>query len=567
VAMEPLTPDDPREIAGYRTRARLGSGGMGRVYLAFTQGGRPVAVKVVRPELADDADFRHRFRLEAAAARRVGGLYTAQVLDADPDATPPWLVTAYVPGPSLQQAVADHGPMPSETVLLLMAGVAEALQAIHAAGVVHRDLKPSNVLLAADGPRVIDFGIARAVEATSVTRTGMRVGSPQFMAPEQIAGEAVTPAIDVFALGSLAAYAALAWPPFGEGTQAAVMYRVMHEPPYLEGCPQPLRGLIEQCLAKQPALRPAPGGIVAACRGCTAGGNLEFGQSWLPPAIAAALTQHAPPVPPAPFAAGPPPPAPEPPGPQPPWTQAPGPAPPPTPPYPPAAVASATTQGPGGPQGAWGMPPGPPAGGYGGGVRGRRSRAAVIGGVAAAVVVAALIAGGLLVWHDVAGTGGGNQPGTGPTAQAQGLRQATAGASSPPTGSGPTSPSTSANPAAPSAPWFSGTWIGTADQPTGVVMHWTAELILPAQGKGGTFYGTFVFPSLGCSGTLTAITTGPRAVQAREQVISNPRGLCAPGGLMTLTWSGPRGMNMAWQDATDQNNVATGQLTRTIPRG
>jgi serine/threonine protein kinase len=143
--MEPLTRDDPGEIAGYRIRARLGSGGMGRVYLAFTQGGRPVAVKVVRPELADDADFRHRFRQEVAAARRVGGLYTAQVLDADPDGTRPWLVTAYVPGPSLQQAIADHGPMPSETVLLLMAGVAEALQAIHAAGVVHRDLKPSNV--------------------------------------------------------------------------------------------------------------------------------------------------------------------------------------------------------------------------------------------------------------------------------------------------------------------------------------------------------------------------------------------------------------------------------------
>jgi serine/threonine protein kinase len=163
--MEPLEADDPAEIGGYRLHAKLGAGGMGRAYLAFTGGGRPVALKVVRPELGDDPDFRARFRHEVAAAQRVHGLYTAQVLDADPDAAPPWPVTMYVPGLSLHQAVAVHGPMPVGTVLVLMAGVAEALQAIHAAGVVHRDLKPSNVLLAADGPRVIDFGIARALEA------------------------------------------------------------------------------------------------------------------------------------------------------------------------------------------------------------------------------------------------------------------------------------------------------------------------------------------------------------------------------------------------------------------
>jgi len=196
---------------------------MGRVYLAFTPGGRPVALKVVRPVFGGDEDFRARFRQEIQAARRVHGLYTAQVLDAGPDADPPWLVTAYVVGPSLAQAVREYGPMPPQTVFQLMAGVAEALQAIHAAGVVHRDLKPSNVLLAPDGPRVIDFGIARAVEATTVTRTGMRVGSPQFMAPEQIAGRSIAPAIDVFALGSLATFAALGRPPFGEGNTADCM--------------------------------------------------------------------------------------------------------------------------------------------------------------------------------------------------------------------------------------------------------------------------------------------------------------------------------------------------------
>lgn len=164
---------------------------------------------MTRPELGDDRDFRDRFRQEIEAAARVQGWYTAQVIDADPMAVPPWMVTAYVPGPSLQQAVREHRPMPARTALKLMAGVAEALQAIHAAGVVHRDLKPSNVLLAPDGPRVIDFGIARAMGATALTRTGMRVGSPQFMAPEQVAGQPPTPATDIFGLGALAAYAVL----------------------------------------------------------------------------------------------------------------------------------------------------------------------------------------------------------------------------------------------------------------------------------------------------------------------------------------------------------------------
>ena len=229
---------------------------------------------MVRPELSEDQVFRARFRQEIQAARRVHGLYTAQVLDADPAATPPWLVTAYVPGPSLQEAVAGHGPMPEAMAFRLVAGVAEALQAIHSAGVVHRDLKPSNVLLAPDGPRVIDFGIARALEATSLTRSGMMVGSPQFMAPEQILDKPVTPAIDVFALGSLAAYAVLGRPPFGEGHAAAVSYRVLHEAPDLTGCPAQLRPLIERCLRKEPAARPAPSQILEYClarTGATAG--------------------------------------------------------------------------------------------------------------------------------------------------------------------------------------------------------------------------------------------------------------------------------------------------------
>ena len=292
--MEPLTSDDPAEIGGYRLRARLGAGGMGRVYLASTPGGRRVALKVVRPELGDDADFRARFRQEIEAAQRVRGVYTAELLAGDPAARPPWLVTAYVPGPSLQQAVAGHGPMPPETVILLMAGVAEALQAIHSAGVIHRDLKPSNVLLAPDGPRVIDFGIARAAEATNLTQSGMAVGSPQFMAPEQIRGHPVTPAVDIFALGAVAAFALLARPPFGEGQVTALMYRVLNEPPALDGSSGPLRALIERCLAKNPADRPGPGEIIDACRSLAAGNLGDFTDSWLPPPVAAAAASGSP---------------------------------------------------------------------------------------------------------------------------------------------------------------------------------------------------------------------------------------------------------------------------------
>jgi Protein kinase domain/F5/8 type C domain len=263
--MQPLTSDDPVMIGGYRLQARLGAGGMGRVYLAFTASGRPVALKVVRSDLGDDQDFRVRFRQEIQAAQRVRGLYTAELIDADPVATPPWLVTAYVQGPSLQEVIDNDGPMQEAMVFRLIAGVAEALQAIHAAGVIHRDLKPSNVLLAHDGPRVIDFGIARALAETPMTRSEITMGSPDFMSPEQILDLPVTPAIDVFALGSLAAFAAIGRLPFGRGHLTEVAHRVVHEPPDLAGCPAGLAPLIQACLAKKPEARPAPGQILEFC--------------------------------------------------------------------------------------------------------------------------------------------------------------------------------------------------------------------------------------------------------------------------------------------------------------
>ncbi|MFJ9640331.1 serine/threonine-protein kinase [Streptomyces sp. NPDC101178] len=279
----PLSAGDPREIGGYRLHARLGSGGMGVVYLAHTRGGRPIALKAVREDFAADPGFRLRFADEVASARRIHGLFTAQVVDSGVDDPVPWLATAYVPGPSLAQAVQRHGPLPPRTVLLLVAGIAEALQAIHRAGVVHRDLKPANVLIAGDGPRVIDFGIARAADATGLTGTGLRIGTAAYMAPEQALGLPVTPAADVFALGALAAYVAGGVPPFGPGPEPATLYRVVHEPPDLSHVPYDLRGLLGRCLAKQPELRPAPDDIIAAVHAHPGvAPSLEFTHGWLP---------------------------------------------------------------------------------------------------------------------------------------------------------------------------------------------------------------------------------------------------------------------------------------------
>ncbi|MFF7179494.1 protein kinase [Streptomyces sp. NPDC008121] len=234
---------------------------MGTVYLARSRGGRAVAVKVARPELAADPGFRARFRAEVAAARRVGGFHTAQVVDADPDAEAPWLATAYIPGPTLAGLVAAEGPLPEARLRALGAALAEALEAIHGCGLVHRDLKPGNIVMASDGPRVLDFGIARAVESTRLTATGTAFGTPGYLAPEQALGEEVTGAADVFALGAVLV-AAAGGRAFGDGTPMGLMYRSVHEPADLSAVPAALRGLVAACLAKDPAARPAPGGIL-----------------------------------------------------------------------------------------------------------------------------------------------------------------------------------------------------------------------------------------------------------------------------------------------------------------
>ncbi|MFJ3855459.1 serine/threonine-protein kinase [Streptomyces sp. NPDC090085] len=267
--MHPLEAGEPRTIGAYRLLGRLGAGGMGRVYLGRSAGGRTVAVKIVHPHFASDEEFRARFRREVAAARRVGGEWTAPVLDADPDAPVPWVATGYVAGPSLDRAVASYGPLPEVSVRAVGAGLARALVAVHGLGLVHRDVKPSNVMLTLDGPRLIDFGIARASDSTaSLTSTGVSVGSPGYMAPEQILGKGVTEAADVFSLGAVLAFAATGQPPFTGDNSATLLYKVVHEPPELGALPAgELRGLIESCLAKAAADRPAPGEVAAALGG------------------------------------------------------------------------------------------------------------------------------------------------------------------------------------------------------------------------------------------------------------------------------------------------------------
>ncbi|MFD3567717.1 serine/threonine-protein kinase [Streptomyces sp. NPDC058667] len=259
--MDGVGVDLPERIGDYVVERELGAGGMGTVYLARSRGGRAVAVKVARPELAVDPHFRARFRAEVEAARRVGGFHTAQVVDADPDAAAPWLATAYIAGPTLSGLVARRGPMGEAPLRQLGAALAEALQAIHACGLIHRDLKPGNIIMADDGPRVLDFGIARALESTRLTSTGAAFGTPGFLAPEQAQGLEVGGPADVFALGAVLV-AAAGGQAFGEGSPMALMYRAVHESPDLSALPGAMRPVVAACLAKDPATRPTPRGLL-----------------------------------------------------------------------------------------------------------------------------------------------------------------------------------------------------------------------------------------------------------------------------------------------------------------
>jgi peptide/nickel transport system substrate-binding protein len=260
--VEQLRAGDPSQIGPFRLLGRLGEGGMGRVYLGESPGGRKVAVKVVHPHYANDPEFRRRFGREVATARQVGGFHTAAVVGADPDADPPWMATAYIPGPSLAQAVAEGGPLDEAGVRRLGAALAEGLAAIHECGLIHRDLKPGNVILADDGPRIIDFGIAKGANATALTGSSAVIGTLRYMSPEQLNGHELTPQSDVFALGTVLAYAATGHDPFQAPTIPAVITRILTGPPDLDPLTGDLRDIIGDCLAKDPGGRPSPGDLL-----------------------------------------------------------------------------------------------------------------------------------------------------------------------------------------------------------------------------------------------------------------------------------------------------------------
>ncbi|WP_017583705.1 WD40 repeat domain-containing serine/threonine protein kinase [Nocardiopsis valliformis] len=287
--MHPLTSGDPDRIGPHRLLARLGAGGMGEVYLARTPQGRLSALKVVKEDLARDQEFRSRFAREVRTAQMVEGPFTPDVVDADPHADLPWMATEYVPGPTLTKAVKGNGPFPEASLRVLTIGLARALQAIHAAGLMHRDLKPDNVLLSPRGPQVIDFGIARAVEGTVLTKTGQAFGTPAYTSPEQVMGQETSTASDVFSLAGVVVYAATGRPPFGSGKAAEVLPRVVGQEPNLDGVPEPLRPLLARCLAKDPTERPTSDEIV---RVLSADPLPSAEHGWLPAQVNQSINAH-----------------------------------------------------------------------------------------------------------------------------------------------------------------------------------------------------------------------------------------------------------------------------------
>ncbi|SEG78480.1 Serine/threonine protein kinase [Actinacidiphila yanglinensis] len=292
--LRPLGPQDPRAQAGYRLVARIGEGGMGTVYLSHTRGGQPVALKVIRREYARNDEFRRRFQQEVQAARRVQGYHVVPVVDHDTTGDQPWLATTFVPGLPLDEALARYGALPLPTVLQLVGCAAEALRAVHAAGVIHRDLKPSNILLAAGGPWVIDFGIARAADSTQLTRSGGLIGTPQFMSPEHANGLELTPAADLFSLGLIAAVAATGRHPYGEAgaiTLATKIANTSIRPPDLSGYPDALRPVLTRCLTADPAVRPSPAELAELCAQA-AGRLLRDFSGWLPQPVAAEIVRR-----------------------------------------------------------------------------------------------------------------------------------------------------------------------------------------------------------------------------------------------------------------------------------
>jgi predicted Ser/Thr protein kinase len=553
----PLLPGDPQWLGGYRLIGRLGEGGQGTVYLAQPQSGQPVAVKLLRAEWTRDPVARARFAREVAAVGKVAPFCTARILDARVEGDQPFVVSEFIDGPSLQAVVARHGPLSGSALDRLAVATATALSAIHQAGVIHRDLKPGNVLLGPDGVRVIDFGIARSADA-SATLTSQLFGTPGYMAPEVVRGEPAGPAADVFAWAATITFAATGNPPFHGPNMAATIYQLTNGEPDLGVLSGHLRGIVAECVAKDPAARPT--GVDLLMR------LMQYSQqdevTTQPPVFLQAPLQTAPmtdqytqrPYPyaqrPGPFA--------EEPG---PYAEGPGQYPGVPGPY--AEGPDPYAQGPGpyrqGPgqyapwPGAYGQAPDPyahvPATEAMPAPRNDRRGRAVAGWAAAiAGLVVLCVLGGLLVPRLIAGP----SPDATPPAHPSG---------GPGTARHGRSPSVSAQTPADAIPArFAGTWSGEARQKKGVISQWSATLVLPE----GATRGTFSIPTIPCSATVTVTQVTKVRILLSETVNSNPSGNCAASGVISISLAGAEAgtARMFWRDATDHGNIATGTLIR-----
>jgi predicted Ser/Thr protein kinase len=546
----PLLPGDPQWLGGYRLIGRLGEGGQGTVYLGQPQSGQPVAVKLLRAEWTRDPVARARFAREVAAVGKVAPFCTARILDARVEDDQPFVVSEFIDGPSLQAVVARHGPLSGSALDRLAVAIATALSAIHQAGVIHRDLKPGNVLLGPDGVRVIDFGIARSADA-SATLTSQLFGTPGYMAPEVVRGEPAGPAADVFAWAAAITFAATGNPPFHGPNMAATIYQLTNGEPDLGVLSGHLRGIVAECVAKDPATRPTAVDLLMRLMQYSEHDDVAT----QPPVFLQAPLQTAPMTDqyaqgPGPYAQGPGPYA-QGPG---PYAQGPG-------PY--AEAPGPYAEGPGpyaqGPgqyvpwPGPYGQAPGPypyvPATEAMPAPREDRRGRAVAGWAAAiAGLVVLCVLGGLLLPRLIAGP----SPDATPPAHPSGGPGAA--------GHG-RSPSVSAQTPADAIPArFAGTWSGEARQKKGVITQWPATLVLPD----GATRGTFSIPTIPCSATVTVTQVTKVRILLTETVNSNPSGNCAASGVISISLAGAEAgtARMFWRDATDHGNTATGTLIR-----
>ncbi|MFJ8749635.1 serine/threonine-protein kinase [Streptomyces sp. NPDC102441] len=555
--MQPLEAGEPHTIGAYRLLGRLGAGGMGRVYLGRSAGGRTVAVKVVHPHFALDEQFRARFRREVDAARRLGARWTAPVLDADPDAAVPWVASGYVAGPPLSDAVIRHGPLPEHAVRALGAGLGEALDAVHAHGLIHRDVKPSNVLLALDGPRLIDFGIARALGATvSLTSTGVSVGSPGYMAPEQIRGLDISGAADVFSLGAVLAYAATGTAPFPGDSSAVLLYKVVHEEPELGDMEGELRELVAGCLAKDPAARPAPAEL--ARRLAPGGAAALVAPGWLPGPLVSEVSRSAVALldlepQDAPVQSGPVPfsnpslgsPA----------LGAFGPPLPPPPSEPPATADTSGERGPGA-RIAVTMDTGPQPGTR----RGRRVSCTValaVAGALAVVTVGAATLGDLFT-----GTGGNNDHGNDAAQQPPSTGQSekpTGAASKPPAATAPVG-------ALPKA--FAGTWKGSATERSGAPHGTVTAVFVEGKKSEEVVRLTYRFDALGttvvCKGIGTLVSGTATELKIRERADPDARtGTLCTGGEADLVFTLTSDDTLRYESHEEAAGTPKGTLSRS----